>query len=509
MAGKSNTSATFFAQKKLLGKAHTSNLKVDGEEVIGSNIQSATSLLFGETIPTAPELLLNTVQSASVGGSATVEYIQFVLNVLTGTTYDANDTGGGAGTDSGESGQSSGPHSYKFVLPSDYESNSNNSRKGNGVFDNGVLVHETLGSLQLVPPFFSQEAPNPYIVKIYEDDGGGGVGDEIPLLDNIDWNVDYYNGILFLQDYDSGKIPAFAKAFAYVGKMAQEVISSGSSGGGGGSGDGDASAEYVVTKSTGSLANAKLLEAGSGITILTGSNTVTISSDLSSINGREKLTYFVTSSHAALAPLDITGADFSSVQYDSNKIDVSFNGQLLHTGSSSQVLSGDRDYYLSPTGSIVFGFQLQADDIVDAITSTVGVGGGSGDGDSSASYLVIANTGSLSNERAIAVGSGISAVDGGANGAYTLSNRNGNYVFNEYVGISNGTNTLFTLDNTPTAAKNVSIYVNGMLQMPATSITNAPFQDYSVTGSNVYFATASLPFSGSIIMANYTTNVDI
>ena len=85
MAGKSNTSATFFAQKKLLGKAHTSNLKVDGEEVIGSNIQSATNLLFGETIPTSPGLLLNTVQSASVGGAATVEYIQFVLNVLTGT----------------------------------------------------------------------------------------------------------------------------------------------------------------------------------------------------------------------------------------------------------------------------------------------------------------------------------------------------------------------------------------------------------------------------------------
>ena len=53
MAGKSNTSATFFAQKKLLGKAHTSNLKVDGEEVIGSNIQAASSLIFGEEIPTA------------------------------------------------------------------------------------------------------------------------------------------------------------------------------------------------------------------------------------------------------------------------------------------------------------------------------------------------------------------------------------------------------------------------------------------------------------------------
>ena len=39
MAGKSNTSATFFAQKKLLGKAHTSNLKVDGEELIGSSFK--------------------------------------------------------------------------------------------------------------------------------------------------------------------------------------------------------------------------------------------------------------------------------------------------------------------------------------------------------------------------------------------------------------------------------------------------------------------------------------
>ena len=54
MAGKTNTSATFFAQKKLLGKAHTSNLKVDGEEVIGSNIQSSTGLLFGEAIPKTP-----------------------------------------------------------------------------------------------------------------------------------------------------------------------------------------------------------------------------------------------------------------------------------------------------------------------------------------------------------------------------------------------------------------------------------------------------------------------
>ena len=250
MAGKSNTSATFFAQKKLLGKAHTSNLKVDGEELIGSNIQAATSLIFGQAIPESPSQTLYLLQSASNGAAATVEYIHFSLNVLTGTTYDADSTGGGAGSDSGESSQSSGPHAYKFALRSDYTSESSNPRKGNGVFNNNRIVHESLGSLQLVPPFFSQTAPNPYIVKIYKDNGSGGIGDEIPLLDNIDWNVDYYNGILFIQDYDANKIPAHAKAYAYVGKMSSEIIASASS---------DATSASTSASSFGTAFNTKTL----------------------------------------------------------------------------------------------------------------------------------------------------------------------------------------------------------------------------------------------------------
>jgi hypothetical protein len=89
------------------------------------------------------------------------------------------------------------------------------------------------------------------------------------------------------------------------------------------------------------------------------------------------------------------------------------------------------------------------------------------------------------------------------------NNSNANYVFNEYVGKANGTNTYFTLDNSPTNTKHVSIYVNGLLQMPATLFTSAPFQDYSMTGSNIYFVTASIPSLDSLIMANYTTNVSI
>ena len=212
MAGKSNRSATFFAQKKLLGKAHTSNLKTDGEELIGSNVQASTALIFGEAIPNNPARNLYQLQ----GTPATVEYVQFTLVSIGGTTYDADQSDGGGGSDAGEDAQSAGPHAYKFVLASNYEAQSSNPKEGNGVFDNSKVVHETLGSLQIVPPFFSQASPNPYIVKIYKDNGSGGVGDEIPLLDNIDWNVDTYNGILFVQDYNASKIPAHARAFIYV-----------------------------------------------------------------------------------------------------------------------------------------------------------------------------------------------------------------------------------------------------------------------------------------------------
>ena len=91
-----------------------------------------------------------------------------------------------------------------------------------------------------------------------------------------------------------------------------------------------------------------------------------------------------------------------------------------------------------------------------------------------------------------------------SNGSLIISSPN--LVFNEYLGQGNNENTLFTLSKSPTAAKNITVYLNGVLQMPATIITTAPYQDYSVTGSTIFFTTASVPEAGSIIMANYTTN---
>ena len=425
MAGKSNTSATYFAQKKLLGKANTSILKTDGEELIGSNIQAASSQIFGQTLPDNPAQTLYLLQSASNGGPATVEYIHFALNVLTGTTYNASDSGLGAGSDSGESSQSSGPHTYKFTFRSDYESNSSNSKKGNGDFNDGKIVHETLGKVQLIPPFFSQTAPNPYIIEIYRDNGSGGIGTKIDLTDNIDWNVDFYNGILFLQDYDASKIPAHAKAFAYVGDFADKGF-------------------YELGLS-GSLTHltdgSSYLAAGSNITITTGSTgQVTIAS---------------------------TGGGGGSVAGSDTQIQFNDGGSF----------GGDSGLVFNKTTNT-----LTTNNISSSLTK-------------------------LSDGTSYILSNGSISVATQSNGSILLSAPNS--IFNEYIGEADGSNTRFTLDHTPTANKNVAVFVNGQLQMPATNITGAPFQDFSVTGSVVFFTTASLPPDGSLLMANYTTNQSI
>ncbi len=529
MAGKSNTSATFFAQKKLLGKAHTSNLRTDGEELIGSNIQSSTNILFGETIPDSPTRTLNTVQ----GG--TVEYIQFVLEEVTGNSYDANDTGGGAGSDSGESGQDPGPHTYKFKLPSNYTSISANPNKGNGVFDNNKVVHETLGALQLVPPFYSQAAPNPYIIKIYKDDGAGGVGSEIPLLDNIDWNVDAYNGILFLQDYDASKIPAFARAFAYVGKMANTVISEAGGGGGspggsntqiqfndGGSFGGDADLTYNKTTNalqsagfitaslgfSGSLTKlsdgTSYLVAGNNVTITSASNgQVTIASavtELSEDTSPELGGQLVTGDHKIAfgtgnntSELDFTyngGGNFTAIA-SVKSIDMFLDlnggdsGQKFRIFNNLQPASAHAAGTNTDTNAI---FMVREEGNVFTkgyVTASMGFSG---------SLTKLADGTSY-----IKAGSGIN-VSSASNGAITLK-VNKEMVFNELCGgNANGSNTLFTLASTPFASSEISIFVNGQLQTPPSLTT---FQDYSVTGSNVFFTTGSTPEEGSLVMAMY------
>ena len=233
MAGKTNLSATLFSQKKLLGKSSTGTHRADSNEPIPSGVQVAASTIFSEDIPSSPHSTLYQVQSASLNGASTVEYVEFVVEPVTGSTYDANSFDGDA------SSQASGIHAYRLVLTGTYNSDSNNPKAGSFPFRSDQILHWTLGGLQLVGPQFSNDVPNPYNLTVYS--GSRDVDDQIPLLDEIDWQIDYYSGILFVQDFDANKIPTRAKGYIYVGNMLSASLghaSGSNSGGGGGSGGG-------------------------------------------------------------------------------------------------------------------------------------------------------------------------------------------------------------------------------------------------------------------------------
>tara|TARA_A100001391_G_C5049522_1_gene273027 strand:+ start:344 stop:1366 length:1023 start_codon:yes stop_codon:yes gene_type:complete len=258
--GSTNQSLTISAFKKLAGKAHTSNLKEFYEETIPSNVQIKTDIIFGEAIPqTVTTNTLYTRFSASASDPETVEYVEFTVDSISGTTYDANDgTFGDVGFGGGDEAQSGGPHGYKLSLRSFYQASSSFSGKGSSPFVNSQTVNETNGALQLVHPSFGPQAGNNYGLSLYTDhpDNGGSL---IVPTNAIDWYIDYFNGIVFIQDYRADFVPTYARGFIYIGKFANTLITeASSSGGGGGGGDVSYGRTNVVTHITSST-SAKIL----------------------------------------------------------------------------------------------------------------------------------------------------------------------------------------------------------------------------------------------------------
>ncbi len=95
MAGKTDRTQLQFLYKKALGFANTSNIFTENEETIPSTTQLSAHTLFGDDVPRAVTRTLNPVQSG------TAEYVLLTASVLPGTTYDANDPGGGGNSGPG------------------------------------------------------------------------------------------------------------------------------------------------------------------------------------------------------------------------------------------------------------------------------------------------------------------------------------------------------------------------------------------------------------------------
>ena len=382
--------------KKLAGKAQTSNDKDLANEALPSGVTISSNTVFGQQVTSSPSsVTLYTITNH-------VEYLRFSSTFI-------------AGSDT-----VTGRHGFQLSLPSDYESNSSNSKAGTYPFVNNQAINITSGSLQLIPTSFAPA----YEAKPYY--GGTALkdtGTQIPILDARDWYLDYFNGILFQQDPpgtgDHSENPDYVEAYLYIGEMLDSVVDSAAGGGAA-----DKNAQFLVLSATGSLNAERVLTIGTGmsssdagaggnytlsidntiVATLTGSQfsgnigitgsigaTLGLSGSLtrlangnsylvagsnitisSSSNGQVTIAssgggssdptmkiYEVTSSHDSSQPLVIPSIDFTSNSRSFNKNQIFLNGVLMASGS---VLDYTLD--LQATGSIVFNLPLKDDDVI-------------------------------------------------------------------------------------------------------------------------------------------------
>jgi len=344
--GKTNLTSTQFAAKKLLGKAHTSNLKGDVNESIPSNVSLPSEGIFGEPIPNAPGTDFYTLYSASAG-VATVERVYFDVVAISDTIYDANDSGGG-----GEEASNSGTHGYYLKLPSAYETTSSNPNKGTGVFTNGKRIYDSRGGLQLVPPLISNASPNRYFLKLYKGDASNPVN-EIASGDSSDWQVDYYAGTIFIQDYNASVVPVSASAYLYVGKYLDEKL--------------DGVGSTIVKDEGSNIATAvsSFDFVGSGVTATNSGNDITVTINGGIDYGRTAVTSTITASVAnrilgvsASAALEIrlpAAAGYSAGQYLTIKDEAgnaNINNITIKT-SNSETIDGQSEITLeSPYAAV-------------------------------------------------------------------------------------------------------------------------------------------------------------
>ena len=197
-------SKTFISLKKLSGKAHTSNEKELYNEALPTGVTLSSNTIFGQQPPPGvaspyPYKITNSV----------VEFLRLPVSFI-------------AGTDTAD-----GRHGFEIKLPSDYETESDNPKKGIYPFLNDQVINITSGSLQLVPPSFALN----YEAKPYF--GTIGSGSLIPVADARDWNLDYFNGVFFQQDPPGtgahSENPDYIEAYLYIGDFL-DVVLTGSTG---------------------------------------------------------------------------------------------------------------------------------------------------------------------------------------------------------------------------------------------------------------------------------------
>ena len=204
-----NTDAISF--KRLSGKAHTQQNFAVTEESIPSNISLSFSTVFGESLNPLP--ISNGGLNSLYATDGKVERVRFDLEIIPDTFIGTNRSQG-----------------YRLKLPLGYTGSGALGNK----FSGGTRLYTALGKLQLVPSLYGTVKPDgstEYDPILYQTNGSS----VIPKFDPINWIIDNYSGVLFIQDppagYDiSPSRPGYVEAFLYVGEYLDQLVASGLTG---------------------------------------------------------------------------------------------------------------------------------------------------------------------------------------------------------------------------------------------------------------------------------------
>lgn len=203
--GLNSTNSLAIAFNKLSGKVHTQQNFAVTEEGISTNVQQSFSTVFANPIVKLPVTASGMSSLYSTNGI--VERVKFQIDIIPDTQIAV--------------GRSQG---YRLKLPSDY----NTFGELYPQFSAGTYLYSALGKLQIVPALYGTLKPDgttEYDPILYQTNGST----VIPKFDPINWYLDTYSGILFIQDppsgYDSSAArPGFLEAFLYVGDYLDDVI---------------------------------------------------------------------------------------------------------------------------------------------------------------------------------------------------------------------------------------------------------------------------------------------
>ena len=109
------------------------------------------------------------------------------------------------------------------------------------------------------------------------------------------------------------------------------------------------------------------IAAGDNMTVTSASNGQIVVASSGGTLTRSKITQKVTYEIAANTTYTLTGSDMSDADYDPSYIDIFLNGQLLLSGTQTEVNESDADYTVTGASTAKFSFGFDIDDIVSVI----------------------------------------------------------------------------------------------------------------------------------------------